>query len=102
MKSFQVILVLLAGWLIIELKDFFTLGGASNQLAFTILRIVFILIMILLNVCLILLPDIFLEHMKSFQLVSYKENGLESKISKSYTPSSTPKRIIRTSRINSG
>jgi len=42
------ILAILGGWLCAELKDFFTQGGLSNSLAFSLLKITFILGMILI------------------------------------------------------
>src|SRR6185437_11264888 len=41
------ILSLLAGWLISELKDFLTNGGIGNILAFSLLKIIFISVFIL-------------------------------------------------------
>ena len=43
-----VILALLAGWLASELKDFFINGGISNTLAFSLLKIIFIIAIILI------------------------------------------------------
>ena len=37
-----ILIALFSGWLIIELKDFLSNGGINNTLAFTLLKIVFI------------------------------------------------------------
>jgi hypothetical protein len=41
----MIIFILLTLWLLTELKDFFLNGGASNKLAFVLLKIIFIFIM---------------------------------------------------------
>ena|ERR1700733_8155262 len=38
-----ILIALFSGWLIIELKDFLSNGGINNALAFTLLKIVFII-----------------------------------------------------------
>ncbi len=42
-----VILAILSGWLAAELKEFFINGGISNALAFSLLKIIFIIALIL-------------------------------------------------------
>jgi hypothetical protein len=42
-------LCLLGGWLCSELKDFINYGGVGNTLAFTLLKIIFILMMIIVT-----------------------------------------------------
>ena len=41
------ILAIFGGWLCAELKDFFINGGVNNTLAFSLLKIMFILMMII-------------------------------------------------------
>lgn len=56
-----VILAVLSGWLVGEMKDFITNGGVSNVVAFSLLKICFILCAIVIMIALIayyyLIPD---------------------------------------------
>ena len=48
MMTMIVVLALLSGWLVTELKDFFSNGGVTNTLAFGLLKMIVIVVMILI------------------------------------------------------
>ncbi len=57
-----ILIALFSGWLIIELKDFLSNGGINNMLAFTLLKIVFIVTaMIITGVLLSQEPEIYMS-----------------------------------------
>ena len=59
-----IILALLSGWLVTELKDFMTLGGVSNQLAFGLLKICFIMFLIAVVMGGIVFPEVVFEALR--------------------------------------
>ena len=59
-----IILALLSGWLATELKDFMTLGGVSNVLAFGLLKICFIMFLIAVVIGGIIFPEVVLEALR--------------------------------------
>ena len=56
----------MSGWLVVELKDFLSLGGWNNILAFGLLKIGVILTLMAIGVGILLVPQITL---KSFDLM---------------------------------
>jgi len=61
------ILSLLTGWLVTELKDFLTLGGVTNQLAFSLLKICFLMCIITLISSLLIFPDEMTDILRCFR-----------------------------------
>ncbi len=72
MKMF-IILALLSGWLVTELKDFMTLGGVSNFLAFGLLKICFIMFLIAIVIGGIVFPEVVAEGLRRIREVRRKE-----------------------------
>ena len=59
-----IILALLSGWLVTELKDFKTLGGVSNLLAFGLLKICFIMFLFAMVIGGIFFPEVVFEALR--------------------------------------
>ena len=62
-----IILALLSGWLVTELKDFMNLGGGTNLLAFGLLKICFTLFLIAFVIGGIYFPEIVMEGLRSIK-----------------------------------
>jgi len=56
-----IVLAILAGWLATEIKEFIIAGGINNTLAFSLLKICFILFMIIILVIMISFYDLVVE-----------------------------------------
>ena len=76
MKMF-IILALLSGWLVTELKDFMTLGGVSNLLAFGLLKICFIMFLIAVVIGGIIFPEVVLEALRRMKEKIPKETYIQ-------------------------
>ena len=97
MKMF-IILALLTGWLVTELKDFMTLGGVSNLLAFGLLKICFIMFLIAVVIGGIMFPEVVLEALRRM-----KEKKPNEPYLKPYKlPDAGQRRDIDHRRNNSG
>ncbi len=97
MKMF-IILALLAGWLVTELKDFMTLGGVSNLLAFGLLKICFIMFLIAMVIGGIMFPEVVLEALRRMKEKIPNEPCLQP-----YRfPNSSHRKENHHRRINSG
>ena len=97
MKMF-IILALLTGWLVTELKDFMTLGGVSNLLAFGLLKICFIMFLIAVVIGGIMFPEVVLEALR--RMKEKKQN--EPHFKPYQLPDAGQRRDIHHRRINSG
>ena len=96
MFTLVVVLSLLAGWLVKELKDFFSFGGISNILAFGLLKMIFITVMILIFAT-IIIGSQFLKELFSIKTPSSNNNELTPTPTTSCVPARTSS--VRTSRI---
>ena len=72
-----IILALLSGWLVTELKDFMTLGGVSNLLAFGLLKICFIMFLIAIVIGGIIFPEVVLEALRRMKEKIPKEQNIQ-------------------------
>ena len=72
-----IILALLSGWLATELKDFMTLGGVSNVLAFGLLKICFIMFLIAVVIGGIIFPEVVLEALRTMKEKIPKEQNIQ-------------------------
>ena len=72
-----IILALLSGWLATELKDFMTLGGVSNVLAFGLLKICFIMFLIAVVIGGIIFPEVVLEALRRMKENIPKETPIQ-------------------------
>ena len=72
-----IILALLSGWLVTELKDFMTLGGVSNLLAFGLLKICFIMFLIAVVIGGIIFPEVVLEALRRMKEKLPKEQNIQ-------------------------
>ena len=70
-----IILALLSGWLVTELKDFMSLGGVSNYLAFGLLKICFIMFLIALVIGGIVFPEVVMEALKRIRDTERLDDG---------------------------
>jgi hypothetical protein len=89
-------IAMLSGWLVVELKDFFSSGGMGNSLAFTLLKIIFIFTLIMGNVILILAPHLVDSILKT--LINDKATPAENKIT---TPAKVTTFRVSQNRQNS-
>ena len=65
------------GWLVTELKDFMTIGGVTNQLAFGLLKICFILFLIAITMGGIVFPEVVMEALSRMRDTKPKKIGNE-------------------------